>query len=231
MKWVPVPRCAMLTVSITSDHGSALRVDCTFHSMALSRLCLPQPVDCSIPAKRPGWSRRGRHRPPNARRLKALLAQGCELMARCQGRGYGHGALPVARAALAGGPNSLVWPPSRREWNLRQAGIEAPLLVMANLSRNPRILKELPALAADGPTISSNAQALLLPEPGQCSAAAWPLHLKPRLRAMTRLALTARRGPAVGTVLNGLRCRAGGRACIPILGRCRTAPMMAKRPA
>jgi len=60
-------------------------------------------------------------------------------MAVCQADGYGHGALPLAQAALAGA-NSLVWPPSRREWNLRQAGIRGPLLVMGNLSE-PRKLR------------------------------------------------------------------------------------------
>jgi len=62
----------------------------------------------------------------NARRLKALLAQGCELMAVVKADGYGHGALPVAQAALAGGPTASVWPPSRREWNCARRGSRPP---------------------------------------------------------------------------------------------------------
>ena len=58
--------------------------------------------------------------------------------------GYGHGAVPAARAALAGGAAWLAVATADEAAELRAAGIEAPVLVMGALSD-----EELPvALAA-----------------------------------------------------------------------------------
>ena len=47
----------------------------------------------------------------------------------------GHGAIPVARAALAGGADRLAVATAGEAAELRTAGIEAPVLVMGALSR------------------------------------------------------------------------------------------------
>jgi alanine racemase len=48
--------------------------------------------------------------------------------------GYGHGAAPAARAALAGGARSLAVATAAEAAGLRAAGIDAPMLVMGALS-------------------------------------------------------------------------------------------------
>ena len=49
-------------------------------------------------------------------------------MAVVKADGYGHGAVPSARAALPGGAGSWVWPPRQEALELRAAGIDAPVL-------------------------------------------------------------------------------------------------------
>src|SRR3954452_7278621 len=48
--------------------------------------------------------------------------------------GYGHGMLPVARAALAGGAAWLAVATAEEARGLREGGVEAPVLVMGALS-------------------------------------------------------------------------------------------------
>jgi alanine racemase len=71
----------------------------------------------------------------NAARLKAVL-DGAELAAVVKADGYGHGAAPVARAALAGGASQLAVATAREAAELRAAGISAPVLVMGAISRD-----------------------------------------------------------------------------------------------
>lgn len=56
------------------------------------------------------------------------------LMAVVKADGYGHGAVPVARAALAGGADSLAVATAGEGAELRRAGIEAPILVFGDLT-------------------------------------------------------------------------------------------------
>jgi alanine racemase len=70
----------------------------------------------------------------NAARLRAGLVGGAELCAVVKGDGYGHGAVPAARAALAGGARSLAVATAEEAASLRGAGIEGPVLVMGALS-------------------------------------------------------------------------------------------------
>jgi len=60
--------------------------------------------------------------------------------------GYGHGAVPAARAARAGGAAWLAVATAREAAELRAAGIEGPLLVMGALSR-PELTTALRARA------------------------------------------------------------------------------------
>lgn len=63
-------------------------------------------------------------------RLLLGHAQGAALMAVVKANGYGHGALPVARAALAAGATWLGVALVEEALALRQAGITAPILVL-----------------------------------------------------------------------------------------------------
>jgi alanine racemase len=66
----------------------------------------------------------------NCARLAALAP----LCAVVKADGYGHGAVPAARAAQAGGASWLAVATAREAAELRAAGIEGPLLVMGALS-------------------------------------------------------------------------------------------------
>jgi alanine racemase len=66
----------------------------------------------------------------NARELKRLVGEKTELMAVVKANGYGHGAVPVAEAALNNGASSLAVHRTLEGVQLRQAGITAPVLIM-----------------------------------------------------------------------------------------------------
>jgi alanine racemase len=80
----------------------------------------------------------------NVTSLRGRLSGGAGLCAVVKADGYGHGALPVARAALDGGARSLAVATAVEAAELRAGGIEASVLVMGAISD-----EELPvALAA-----------------------------------------------------------------------------------
>ena len=83
----------------------------------------------------------------NCRRLRAELREGTELAAVVKADGYGHGAVPVGRAALAGGASWLAVATAQEAAELRRAGIDARLLVMGALS--PEELEVALGAAAD----------------------------------------------------------------------------------
>lgn len=68
----------------------------------------------------------------NARRL-AAAADGAELMAVVKADGYGHGAAPVAAAALDGGATRLAVATLDEARSLRESGIAAPILILGAL--------------------------------------------------------------------------------------------------
>jgi alanine racemase len=70
----------------------------------------------------------------NVARLRRELAPETALCAVVKADGYGHGALPAARAALAGGAARLAIATAAEAQVLRAGGIDAPLLVMGALS-------------------------------------------------------------------------------------------------
>jgi alanine racemase len=70
----------------------------------------------------------------NVSRLRAGLAGGAALCAVVKADGYGHGAVPAARAALAGGARSLAVATAEEAASLRAAGIDASVLIMGALS-------------------------------------------------------------------------------------------------
>jgi alanine racemase len=70
----------------------------------------------------------------NVGRLRRELRAGTELCAVVKADGYGHGAPPAARAALAGGATWLAVASANEAAQLRAAGVEGPLLVLGALS-------------------------------------------------------------------------------------------------
>jgi alanine racemase len=83
------------------------------------------------PALRPAWVEVDLDAiATNARRLASEVAP-AELMAVVKADAYGHGAVPVARAAIAGGARWLGVALVEEALELRQAGISAPILVLS----------------------------------------------------------------------------------------------------
>jgi alanine racemase len=70
----------------------------------------------------------------NVARLRDGLSAGAGLCAVVKADGYGHGAVPVARAALAGGARSLAVATAAEAAELRAGRVEAPVLVMGAVS-------------------------------------------------------------------------------------------------
>jgi len=66
----------------------------------------------------------------NVQAYKRHLSPQVEIYAVVKGNAYGHGAVPVAKAALAAGANRLAVHRAGEGVELRKAGIEAPILVM-----------------------------------------------------------------------------------------------------
>jgi alanine racemase len=80
----------------------------------------------------------------NVRLLRSLVAPGTQLCAVVKADASGHGAVPVARAALAGGASSLAVATAGEATELRDAGLTGPVLILGAISND-----ELPvALAA-----------------------------------------------------------------------------------
>jgi len=69
----------------------------------------------------------------NMREIRRLVRKSCELMAVVKADGYGHGALPVARAALMAGASRLAVAIPEEGVTLRKDGIPSPILVMGSL--------------------------------------------------------------------------------------------------
>lgn len=69
----------------------------------------------------------------NVRALKALTPQGTRFMAVVKADGYGHGALEVARSALSAGADRLGVATLDEAIALREAGITAPLHILAEV--------------------------------------------------------------------------------------------------
>jgi alanine racemase len=79
----------------------------------------------------------------NVARLRGGLTGAAELCAVVKADGYGHGAVPAARAALAGGATWLAVATAEEAASLRAAGISSPVLVMGAVSDD-----ELPVAVA-----------------------------------------------------------------------------------
>lgn len=70
----------------------------------------------------------------NVARLRSLLSPATEICAVVKADAYGHGAVPVSRAALAAGATRLGVATAAEAAELRAGGITAPILVLGALS-------------------------------------------------------------------------------------------------
>ena len=69
----------------------------------------------------------------NLRRIKALAGEGRKLMAVIKADAYGHGAVEVARAALANGADRLAVANLAEAAQLRKSGVRAPILTLSHV--------------------------------------------------------------------------------------------------
>jgi len=112
----------------------------------------------------------------NARRISRSLAPGSSLMAVVKADGYGHGAVPVARAAAAGGASCFGVATLQEGVELRQAGLQQPVLVLGNLTHPDELRACLHWQLM--PTLSGMREALLCQNLATGSGRAMAVHLK-----------------------------------------------------
>lgn len=70
----------------------------------------------------------------NARALKKVLGDKTDMMAVVKANAYGHGLIPVAQTALANGASALAVAMPEEGRRLREAGIDAPILVLGSVT-------------------------------------------------------------------------------------------------
>jgi alanine racemase len=85
----------------------------------------------------------------NAKLLQATIGPGTTLCAVVKADGYGHGAVPVAQAAVAAGARSLAVATAQEAAELRAAGVGVPILVLGAISD-----QELPVAIAAGAVVT-----------------------------------------------------------------------------
>ncbi len=111
----------------------------------------------------------------NTRAMKRWVGDRVEVIAVVKADAYGHGAIPVARTVLAAGATRLAVHRLAEGIALRQAGIEAPILVMA-----PLLPEEAPEAVRWRltPTLSTPEAAQALSGLAQASGRAVPVHVE-----------------------------------------------------
>jgi len=137
----------------------------------------------------------------NVRALRRSMAPECQLMAVVKADGYGHGAVPVARAAAAAGASCFGVATLGEGLELRQAGVQEPVLVLGNLIQPEELRNCLEAQLM--PTISTMREALLCQNLASGSGRAMALHLKVDT-GMTRLGADWQEGPRLAQAISDL---------------------------
>ena len=112
----------------------------------------------------------------NVRQLKTLLASSTQLMAVVKADAYGHGATMVARIALEAGASGLCVATLQEGIQLREAGIEAPILLLGAIN-TPEQVKAIAHWKLE-PTICTPQQALIFSETLSSLNKTLPVHLK-----------------------------------------------------
>ena len=137
----------------------------------------------------------------NARSLRRLLAPDCALMAVVKADGYGHGAATVARAAVAGGAAQLGVATLQEGIELRQAGLDQPILVLGNLTQPDDLRSCLHWNLM--PTLSGMREALLCQNLADSSGRRFPVQLKLDT-GMTRLGCAWEDAPRLSEAITKL---------------------------
>lgn len=137
----------------------------------------------------------------NVRALRRSMAPDCQLMAVVKADGYGHGAVPVARAAAAGGASCFGVATLGEGLELRQAGVQEPVLVLGNLIQPEELRNCLQAQLM--PTISTMREALLCQNLASGSGRPMAVHLKVDT-GMTRLGADWQEGPRLAQAISTL---------------------------
>jgi alanine racemase len=112
----------------------------------------------------------------NVRQLRTLLASPTQLMAVVKADAYGHGATMVARTALDAGAGGLCVATLQEGIQLREAGIEAPILLLGATNTPEQV--EAIAHWQLQPTICTPQQALVFSETLADLKTTLPVHLK-----------------------------------------------------
>lgn len=136
----------------------------------------------------------------NAASLRRHLGTSA-LMAVVKADGYGHGALTVARAALAGGASSLGVATLAEGIELRRAGLDAPVLVLGGLYQADDLRSCLHWRLM--PTISGMREALLCQNLASGQGRAMELQLKLDT-GMARLGADWQQGPQLVATISEL---------------------------
>ena len=136
----------------------------------------------------------------NVRRLRALTPPRTRFLAVVKADGYGHGAVPVARAALAAGAQQLGVATVDEGIALREAGIDAPVLI---LSEPPP--EAAPDVVTHGlvATVTTGAFAAALGQAARAQGGSAPFHLKVDT-GMSRIGVRAEEAGAVAAELRGV---------------------------
>ena len=137
----------------------------------------------------------------NADALRRSLHPGCALMAVVKADGYGHGAVPVARSAAAGGASCFGVATLQEGVELRQAGLDQPVLVLGNLSHPDELRACLHWQLM--PTLSGMREALLCQNLASGSGRQLSVHLKLDT-GMTRLGAPWEEGSRLVEAIKGL---------------------------
>ena len=126
----------------------------------------------------------------NIKALRALLSEGTDLLSVVKADAYGHGAVTVAEVAIAAGTTWLGVATVPEGIELRQAGIEVPILVMGAV--NDPVEVQAIAHWHLQPTLVNPKQALIFSETLKDQPISLPVHLKLDT-GMSRLGLSWQR--------------------------------------
>jgi alanine racemase len=113
----------------------------------------------------------------NVETVRSIVGQNAQVLAVVKANGYGHGAIPVARAALEAGASTLGVATVDEGAQLRTAGIDAPVLVFGAIGRHeqPRAIGQRLDLVVSNAdfaaALAHDVQAALVKDPV-------PVHLK-----------------------------------------------------
>ncbi len=111
----------------------------------------------------------------NCRQIKEWIEEETELMAVVKANAYGHGAVPVAKVALRSGASRLAVARTLEGVQLRQAGIEAPILILGYT-----LPSEAEAIVRYDltPTVTTREGASALSETASRQGKTIPIHVK-----------------------------------------------------